>query len=420
MTDQSTSAVAPSVAPSEPSSVGAGAGPGGPLRGITVLDLATVGPAARCTRLLADYGAAVIKVGAVPGRGADPIQPPFYAYSGSRHLRRTSIDLKDPDGRQAFLSLVATADVVVESFRPGVVERLRIGFDDLRAVNPGIILCSTTGYGQSGPRSAWAGHDINYLAVGGYLATTEPRADGGPPVPGATIADAAGGGMHAAMAIMAALIGRGDSGPGVHLDVSIADGVLWLTSLAVDEHLATGAPVGPGHNIITGRYACYDTYRAADGGWLAVGAIEPKFYANLCRLLGCEQWSGHQLDDQVQDRIRADFRSAFAARDRDAWVAELAGADTCVTPVLSVAEMVGDEQYAARHAFVEAELAPRGGGDGEPTRFRQVGPVLAGMEGVGAPVQIGDPARSDTGELLAAAGVGPERLAELWTKGVVA
>jgi alpha-methylacyl-CoA racemase len=222
------------------------------------------------------------------------------------------------------------------------------------------------------------------------------------------------------MAIMAALIGRGDSGPGVHLDVSIADGVLWLTSLAVDEHLATGAPVGPGHNIITGRYACYDTYRAADGGWLAVGAIEPKFYANLCRLLGCEQWSGHQLDDQVQDRIRADFRSAFAARDRDAWVAELAGADTCVTPVLSVAEMVGDEQYAARHAFVEAELAPRGGGDGEPTRFRQVGPVLAGMEGVGAPVQIGDPARSDTGELLAAAGVGPERLAELWTKGVVA
>src|SRR5664280_1066081 len=178
VTDQSTSAVAPSVAPSEPSSVGAGAGPGGPLRGITVLDLSTVGPAARATRLLADYGAAVIKVGAVPGRGTAPIQPPFYAYSGSRHLRHTSIDLKDPDGRQAFLSLVATADVVVESFRPGVVERLRIGFDELRAVNPGIILCSTTGYGQSGPRSAWAGHDINYLAVGGYLATTEPRADG--------------------------------------------------------------------------------------------------------------------------------------------------------------------------------------------------------------------------------------------------
>ncbi len=421
MTGQSTtSAVAPSAARSEPGEVGSRTGPGGPLRGITVLDLSTVGPAARATRLLADYGAAVIKVGAVPGRGTDPIQPPFYAYSGSRHLRHTSIDLKDPDGRHAFLSLVATADVVVESFRPGVVERLRIGFDELRAVNPGIILCSTTGYGQSGPRSAWAGHDINYLAVGGYLATTEPGPDGGPPVPGATIADAAGGGMHAAMAIMAALIGRADGGPGVHLDVSIADGVLWLTSLAVDEHLATGAPVGPAHNMITGRYACYDTYRAADGGWLAVGAIEPRFYANLCRLLGCEQWSDHQLDDRVQDRIRADFRSAFATKDRDAWVTELAGADTCVTPVLSVAEVVGDDQYAARHAFVDAEGASPGGRDGVPTRFRQVGPVLAGMEGVGAPVQIGDPAHSDTEELLAAAGVRPERLAELRAKGVVA
>ena len=215
--------------------------------------------------------------------------------------------------------------MVVESFRPGVVDRLGIGFDDLRAVNPGIILCSTTGYGQDGPRSAWAGHDINYLAVGGYLAATEPRADGGPPVPGATIADAAGGGMQAAMAVMAALIGRGADGPGAHLDVSIADGVLWLTSLAVDEHLATGAEVGHGHNIITGRYACYDTYQAADGGWLAVGAIEPKFYANLCRLLGCEQWTAHQLDDEVQDKIRADFRAAFATRDRDTWVAELAG-----------------------------------------------------------------------------------------------
>ena len=148
--------------------------------------------------------------------------------------------------------------------------------------------------------------------------------------------------------------------PGVHLDVSIADGVLWLTSLAVDEHLATGADrSGHGHNIITGRYACYDTYQAADGGWLAVGAIEPKFYANLCRLLGCEQWADHQLDDDVQDKIRADFRAAFATRDRDAWVAELAAADTCVTPVLSVAELADDDQYVARHAFVEA-VAPAG------------------------------------------------------------
>jgi alpha-methylacyl-CoA racemase len=385
----------------------------GLLAGVVVLDLSTVGPASRCTRILADYGATVVKVGAVPGSGVEPIRPPVYAYSGSRGFRRIALDLKDADGLEAFLALVRTADVVVESFRPGVVDRLGIGFADLAAVNPDIILCSTTGYGQSGPRSQWAGHDINYLAVGGYLASTEPAGDGGPPIAGATIADAAGGGMQAAMAVMAALIGRGASGAGTHLDVSIADGVLWLTSLAVDEHLATGADVGPRQNIISGRYACYDTYRAADGGWLAVGAIEAKFYANLCRLLGCEQWIDHQLDDEVQDKVRDDFAAAFAGRDRDDWVAVLAGADTCTTPVLSVAELVDDEQFAARGAIVEAEAA-----DGQ--RFRQVGAVLAGMEAPTQPVAVRDPSASDADQLLAAAGVGAERIAQLRRKGVVA
>ncbi|MGD0393410.1 MAG: CaiB/BaiF CoA-transferase family protein [Acidimicrobiales bacterium] len=419
---------APTSSAPSPSGQASPTGPGGPLAGITVLDLASVGPAARCTRLLADYGATVVKVGAVPGTGAQPITPPFYAYSGSRYLLRTAIDLKAEEGRQAFLALVRTADVVIESFRPGVVDRLGIGFEDLCAVNPRIILCSTTGYGQDGPRSAWAGHDINYLAQGGYLAATEPAADGGPPVSGSTIADAAGGGMHAAMAVMAALVGRAAGGPGVHLDVSIADGVLWLTSLAVDEYLATGADVGHGHNIITGRYACYDTYQAADGGWLAVGAIEPKFYANLCRLIGCEQWADHQLDDGVQDKIRSDFKAAFAAKDRDTWVAELAGADTCVTPVLSVAELVEDEQFLARRVFVDAVTGPPGGGEGGPpggggsgpTRFRQVGPLLAGMRSPDQPVVAGDPLRTDTDRLLAAAGLAPSHIGGLRERGIVA
>ncbi len=411
---------ASAAAPTEPAVGRASTSPAGPLSGVVVLDLASVGPAARCTRMLADYGATVVKVGTVPGSGVEPIRPPFYAYSGARYLKHVAFNLKDPDGRGAFLDLVRGADVVVESFRPGVVDRLGIGFDALQAVNPRIILCSTTGFGQDGPRSAWAGHDINYLAVGGYLASTEPAADGGPPVSGATIADAAGGGMQAAMAVMAALIGRGTDGPGVHLDVSIADGVLWLTSLAVDEYLATGAPVGFGHNIITGRYACYDTYECADGAWVAVGAIEAKFFANLCRLLGCDRWIGSQLDDASQDAIRADFAAAFATKDRDTWVAELAAADTCVSPVLSVAELVDDEQYGARGAFVEAVLPGGDRGDDGPTSFRQVGPVLAGMPGAGDQVLAGDPSRSDTDELLAAAGVTAERIAELRAKGVVA
>ncbi len=417
---ESSSPTVPETAPPSPLAPEPSTEPNpGLLAEVVVLDLSTVGPAARCTRLLADYGATVVKVGAVPGRGAQPITPPFFAYSGARWLQRIAIDLKDPEGRGAFLSLVERADVVVESFRPGVMDRLGIGFADLIEVNPGIILCSTTGFGQSGPRAGWAGHDINYLAVGGYLASCQPRADGGPPIAGATLADAAGGGMQAAMAVMAALIGRRRSGAGAHLDVSIAEGVLWLTSLAVDEHLATGAEVGPGRDILSGRYACYDSYRAADGKWLAVGAIEPKFYANLCRHLGCEQWVAHQLDDDVQEKIRSDFRAAFASRDQADWVEELAGSDTCVSPVQTVAELIDDDQFRARGAVVEVVMG--GGNESDPqVRFRQVGPVLAGMVHPDGPVAVRGPATSDADRLLVSAGHPPGRVAELRAKGVVA
>ena len=292
-------------------------------------------------------------------------------------------------------------------------DRLGIGYEAVRAVNAGVVYCSTSGYGQDGPRAGWAGHDLDYLAVAGYLATTGPRADGGPPIPGATIADAAGGGMHAALAVCAALAGRAATGEGTFLDVSVADGVLWLMSLAVDEHLATGTAPGPGHDVLTGRYACYDTYRAGDGRWLAVAAIEAKFFANLCRALGCESWIERQYDDKVQDAIRADLADSFAAQPRHHWVAELSGADTCVAPVQSVWEIEDDPQFAWRRAVVEAKHPGRGS-------FRQLGPVLAGTSPVTEPVVVPDDAGSDTDELLTAAGLSPERVAELRAAGVVA
>ncbi|HXQ59010.1 MAG TPA: CaiB/BaiF CoA-transferase family protein [Acidimicrobiales bacterium] len=385
----------------------------GPLAGVTVLDLSTVGPAARATRLLADYGAAVVKVGAVPGRGPGATIAPFFAYSAQRAMRRVQLDVRHADGREAFLALAATADVVVESFRPGVVDRLGIGYEALRAVNPAIVYCSTSGYGQSGPRSAWAGHDLNYLAVSGYLASCGPRADGGPPLPGATIADAAAGGMHAALAIAAALFSRHRTGEGTFLDVSVADGALWLMSLAVDEHLATGTEPGPGHDVLTGRYACYDTYRAADGRWLAVAAIEAKFFANLCRALGCEEWTDRQYDDDAQEQIRSALATAFARRDRDAWVALLSGDDTCVAPVQAVTEIAHDPQFLERGAVVEAK-------DTDGRSFCQVGAVLAGMAPVATPVVVRDAATTDTDDLLQAAGIDRTRIAELRREGVLA
>ena len=343
-----------------------------PLDGTTVLDLSTVGPGARCTRILADYGARVVKVGVPPSKTGKQIQPAYWSYSANRGMQQVRIDLKDAEGKAAFLELVRGADVVLESFRPGVMARLGLGYAALRNANPRVVLCSTSGYGQDGPTAQWAGHDLNYLAVGGFLHTGGRRADGGPPIPGATIADGAAGGMHAALAIFAALLRREKTGQGEHLDVAVADGVLWLTSLYVDQHLATGESPGPGHDVLTGRYACYDCYVCADERWLSVAAIEPQFYANLCRELGCEQWLAHQTDDAAQPRIRADFAAAFRRRDRDDWVCDLGPADCCVAAVNAIEDLVRDAQFEERGLFTDAEH-PRHG------RFRQLAPPLAGM-----------------------------------------
>lgn len=383
------------------------------LQGVTVLDFASVGPAARASRWLADYGADVVKVGPVPHQGGVQITPPYFAYSGHRGMKRIRFDLKAESGRDAFLQLARHTDVIIESFRPGVVDRLGIGYDDVAAVNPSVVYCSTSGFGQTGPHSQYAGHDLNYLGVGGFLDCSGRRADGGPPLPGATIADSAGGGMQAVMAILAALVRRSATGEGAFLDVSVADGVLSFMSLYIDEYLATGEVPGPGHNILTGRYACYDVYGTRDGKWLAVAAIEPHFYANLCRALGLEQWIEHQNDDASQDQIRADFTRVFATRDRDDWAAELAPADTCVTPVLAVPELVDDPQYVARGAFADA-VHPSNGA------FRQVAPMLAGQARSGDPVEVPDMATSDADELLGAAGLAPDEIAALRDEGVVA
>ncbi|MDX2378138.1 MAG: CoA transferase [Acidimicrobiia bacterium] len=384
----------------------------GPLAGITVLDLSSVGPAARASRWLADYGADVVKVGPLPRDGGVQITPPAYAYGAHRGMRRALIDLKSDSGRDVFIRLAAAADVVIESFRPGVVDRLEIGYAAVQAVNPGIVYCSTTGYGQDGPRAEWAGHDLNYLAVGGYLHCSGTNADGGPALPGATVADSAAGGLHAVASICAALVGRATSGTGAHLDVSVADGTLSLMSLAIDEHFATGVEPGPRHGLLTGKYAWYDVYEAADDRWLAVGAIEGRFFDNLCRALECEQWIGRQYDDDAVDAMRADFRNAFARRPRDEWVAELGPADTCVSAVNDIAEVTADPQFLARGGFVDVEHPTDGG-------FRQVASVLAGqLPATGLPVP--DMSTTHTTAVLAAAGFAASEIDALLTEGVIA
>jgi len=385
----------------------------GALNGVRVLDLASVGPGARASRILADYGASVTKVGAVPRAGAVQITPPYYAYSGNRGMTRALFDLKSDDGRDAFLTLAEGADVVIESFRPGVVDKLGVGFAAVSERNPRIVFCSTSGFGQSGPRSRWAGHDVNYLATSGFLDCSGRRDDGRPALPGATVADIAAGGMQAAMSVMAALLRRERTGVGEHLDVSIADGAFALMSLYADEYLATGVEPGPGHYMLTGRYACYDVYTCADGRHISVGAIEPQFWANLCRLVGLDEHIGSQTDDEEQDRIRADLAAVFATRTRDEWVAELAAADTCVAPVNTVAEATNDDQHVARGLVADA-IAP----DGTP--FRQVAPIWAGTVTPDGPYAIRDGHITDTAELLAAAGIATDDIDRMVRDGAIA
>jgi alpha-methylacyl-CoA racemase len=330
-------------------------------------------------------------------------------------MGRVLLDLKEDDGREAFLVLAAAADVVVESFRPGVVDRLGIGFDAVSARNPGIVYCSTSGYGQDGPHAQWAGHDIDYLAVGGFLAMSTPGVDGAPPLPGATIADAAAGGMHAALAITASLAGRARTGRGEYLDVSVADGVLWLMSLAIDEQLALGGDISPGHDVLSGRYACYAPYRTSDGTWLAVGAIESKFFTNLCNALGCPEVAPKQYDDDAQPAIRAAFGAAFGTRPRDEWIEVLSAADTCVAPILDVAELAAHPQLVARGTVTVARHPSEG-------TFRQLAPLLAGMPRLpdGEAVELPDPSHTDTQHLLKEAGVDGETVARWVDEKVIA
>ena len=384
----------------------------GLLDGVTVLDLASVGPAARASRWLADYGATVVKVGPVPTRADAQITPPVHAYSGGRGMRRVLLDLKAAAGREVLLRLAEDADVVIESFRPGVVARLGIGYDDVKSRNPRIVYCSTTGYGQTGPWSQWAGHDLDYLAVSGYLDNSEHLGDGKPPLPGATVADSAGGGLQAVTAILAALVAREHTGDGSYLDVSVAEGMLALMALQVDEHLANGATAQPGSAPLGRRYACYDTYATADGGWLAVAAIEPRFWANLCRALGLEQWIDAQYDDGAQADIRRDLSAALAKRPREEWVGALAPADTCVAPVLSVTEAAAAAHFRARGAVAEATHPTAG-------RLAQLAPLLAGAERASS-YQLPDPSHTDADTVLAAAGFTSGEISALREQGAVA
>ena len=324
-----------------------------PLSGIRVLDLTRLLPGPVATLHLADMGADVVKIedtGAGDyARGMGPLHEGASVFFrlANRNKRGMRLELKNPKGCEVFLRLAKKADVVVEGFRPGVMARLGLGYDALAAVNPRLVYCSITGYGQDGPYADRAGHDINYIGyagVGDQIGTEEA-----PVVPNFQIADLLGGALTSVMGILAALIDSKSSGRGRHVDVAMTDAVFAHAILPLLGNLEHGKAARRGTGMLGGGLPCYNVYRTRDGRWMAVGALERKFWEALCDILGCQELKGmHMVYGEEAKPVRERIAAAFASRTQREWSEVFARADCCVSPILSIDEALANEQLRAR------------------------------------------------------------------------
>jgi crotonobetainyl-CoA:carnitine CoA-transferase CaiB-like acyl-CoA transferase len=391
---------------------------GGPLEGLRVLDLTRLLPGGYATLLMADLGADVVKV-EEPGKG-DYIRwmPPMAGEHSAGHValnrnkRSMTLNLKTDEGRAVFERVVPSFDVVVESFRPGVMDRLGIGWIALSRLHPRLVYCAISGYGQDGPRAGAAGHDIDYIAYAGALGMTGER--GGPPVvPGLQIGDLAGGGMAAVIAVLAALRKRDATGQGDFCDVSMTDGVVSWLSIHAASFFATGEVPERGDMHLTGAYPCYRVYPAADG-WLAVGALEPHFWITLCDAIGRSDLRDDGFSTGERgEQVVAELEALFVQRTRARWMEHFGDADVCVAPVNDLAETFADDQVRARGMVVDAPLP-----DG--TRWRHLGVPVKLSGAPGDVTRLPPPAIGEhTREVLEEAGVDGEAFERLRSAGVV-
>jgi len=374
-----------------------------PLNGIRILDLTRLLPGPFITQLLADLGAEVIKVETPTVGDYSRLAPPemglgdlFEAINQGK--KSVAINYRNPHGREAFLKLTASADVVIESFRPGAAERMKIDYESLRAIKPDLIYCALSGYGQTGPYSKRAGHDLNYTAISGALSLNASDAQV-PQVNSLTVADLSGA-MLAGLAILSTIIGRQKSGEGAYLDVALFDGILsWMIPLA-------GAPFFSGIPLVgrtlplQGGLACYNVYETADGKYLSFAALEPSFWSDFCKVTERNDLLPRQFDRTIKDEVTGIFKQ----RTRVEWLDAFMSTDGCVEPVLSFEEALAHPQVRAR-GFVREENG-RAVGLNSPFVFAQ-------REARHAP-ELGEHTRDILGEFLTS-----EELHELMRDGII-
>lgn len=389
---------------------------GGVLQGIRIVDMTRLYPGPLATMIMGDLGADVIKLEDTNNPDYIRFYPPFiqdqsaFYLAVNRSKRSLMCDLRTDPGREIFFRLVKTADVVVEQFRPTVMEKMGLSYERACLHKPDIIYISITGYGQSGPYAEDAGHDLNYTGYAGILDTTGTR-ESGPIIPSVQMADVAGGSYMAVIATLAALWNRVRTGKGEHVDVSMLDGVLPLMTLEM-AHFWAGEPVQRGAMPLSGSIPRYGVYECADGKWVALAALEDKFWKNFCDVVAKPQWL--ELDDTPENRasLRGELQILFKTRSREEWLKLSAGKNVCLTPLLSPAEMQSDPHLIARNMIVEQSHPHYGKirAMGIPLKFAQTSHTPSNP-----PPVVGEHTR----EILQQLGYLPRQIEELQQKGII-
>lgn len=390
-----------------------------PLSGIRVLDLSRLLPGAYASQMMADFGADVIKVEEPEsgdyGRHMPPHGPggmSLYFLAINRNKRSTTINLKSAQGREIFLRMVREADVVLESFRPSVLERLGLGYEQLKEVNPGIIYCPISGYGQDGPYRLRAGHDLNYAGYAGLLDYNRGPS-GESAMPPTQLGDLAGGSYMAVIGILTALVGRAQTGEGRMIDVSMTEGVMSLLPLASTAYLNTNKVPKPGHSSLDGGLPCYNIYETKDGKHVTLAALEQKFWHTFCTHIGhLELLPFHQpRGPEEREEAINQLRSIFKTKTRDEWVADLADLDTCFGPVYSIDEAINDPHAQARGVTVSS-------GDADEAFYTL--PSFPRISGVEAEQHHTPPTLGEhTNEILHSVGYNDEEIEQFRVNGAI-
>ncbi|TWD44746.1 CaiB/BaiF CoA-transferase family protein [Pseudomonas sp. SJZ131] len=384
----------------------------GPLASLKVLDFSTLLPGPFASLLLADMGAEVLRIESPTRADLLRVLPPHdqgvsasHAYL-NRNKRSLALDLKQPQALELIKQLLQDHDILLEQFRPGVMERLGLGYAALKAINPKLIYVSISGYGQTGPYKDRAGHDINYLALAG-LSSYTGRADSGPLPLGMQVADIAGGSLHGVIGLLAAVIARQHSGQGQHLDVSMTDCAFSLNAMAGAGYLACGVEPGCEEQMLNGG-SFYDYYRSRDGRWMSVGSLEPAFMQQLCSALGRPELAAQGLSTkpEQQQALKNELKMEFEKHDFAELCALFGAVDACVEPVLSVGEALQHPQLQARALVTQV---PRADGSTQA----QMACPLKFSEGLPAPRFVGAALGEHTDQVLAELGLSAQRIEQL-------